>query len=115
MGADKCCLYQVGPKGEIRAVMLDLKGSWFTDQNNFFLNYVGRVLVPAHNPSAALAVLREDTSQGVAVVLAQKSTLRLVRGMAPDAWEHKSARPLTCTDDYFCAVATSICLRPAPP
>ncbi|HTV10674.1 MAG TPA: carboxypeptidase-like regulatory domain-containing protein [Acidimicrobiales bacterium] len=47
MQAGKCCLLQVGPNGVPRAVMLDLKGSYFNNKNDFFLNYVGRELVPA--------------------------------------------------------------------
>jgi hypothetical protein len=47
MYADKCCLLQVGADGVPRAVMLDLKGSWFTSKNDFYLRYVGTELVPA--------------------------------------------------------------------
>ena len=52
MGADKCCLLQVGADGVPRAVMLDLKGSWFTNKNDFYLNYIGRELVPAPGTGA---------------------------------------------------------------
>jgi hypothetical protein len=47
MMADKCCLLQVGADGVPREVMLNLKGSEFDTKNNYFLNYVGRELVPA--------------------------------------------------------------------
>jgi hypothetical protein len=47
MYADKCCLLQVGADGVPRAVMLDLKGSWFTSKNDFYLRYIGTELVPA--------------------------------------------------------------------
>jgi hypothetical protein len=32
--------------------MLDLKGSWFTNKNDFYLNYIGRELVPAPGTGA---------------------------------------------------------------
>ncbi|HTW06419.1 MAG TPA: hypothetical protein VME46_02860 [Acidimicrobiales bacterium] len=47
MMADKCCLMQVGADGVPREVMLSLKGSSFTSKNDYFLNYVGRELLPS--------------------------------------------------------------------
>jgi len=45
--ANECCVMQVGPDGQARAVRLDLQGSSFVDKNNYFLNYVGRYMAPA--------------------------------------------------------------------
>jgi len=45
--AGKCCLLQIGADGVPREVMLDLNGSSFTDKNDYYLNYVGREMVPA--------------------------------------------------------------------
>lgn len=47
MQAGKCCLMQVGVDGVARAVLLDLHGSIFNNKNDFFLNYLGRELLPA--------------------------------------------------------------------
>jgi len=42
--ANQCCVMQVAPDGQARAVMLDLNGSTFVDKNNYHLNYVGGYL-----------------------------------------------------------------------
>ena len=47
MQAGKCCLMQVGADGVARAVLLKLDGSIFNNKNDFFLNYLGRELLPA--------------------------------------------------------------------
>ena len=45
--AGQCCLLQVGADGVPREVILNLQGSVFNTKNDYFLNYVGRELVPA--------------------------------------------------------------------
>jgi hypothetical protein len=47
MQAGKCCRMQVGADGVARAVLLELQGSTFNNKNDFFLNYIGRELLPA--------------------------------------------------------------------
>jgi len=45
--AGKCCVMQVGPDGQARAVLLDLHGSTFVSKNDYHLNYVGGYLAAA--------------------------------------------------------------------
>ena len=53
MMADKCCLLEFGPDGQMRWVQIDLQGSRFVNKNDFYLNIIGGSMDPSPGPPPA--------------------------------------------------------------